>query len=298
MILSRWSCGFDSVGYSLKLFWRAADFALWFHWIHSLRCRWQWLHRVATASSSSSTSASSSSSSFSTSPSSSSSSSSSSSCQRLGSLSKRCKSCNLTILRFFPSFVFCLFFRGALRPQKPYGLLGTGKGGVGSGTCEQLVPNLRPVKTEETVSHRQNDVKEVGTPPAPSNLSTSLTAVSTAVRNKVTKTVSEKQLLRNNSAARQSIQLLEPSSTSLLLISPSLWYDLGWSWCRMPWIFTRMPGFSYRRRLRSVMFFVTPVTSAGRYKFNPTCLLIRGHNSCPRKTPTLCPNTLVGDEVQ
>ena len=37
-----------------------------------------------------------------------------------------------------------------------------GKGG--SGTCEQLVPAIRPVKTEKTVSHRQNNINEVGTP--------------------------------------------------------------------------------------------------------------------------------------
>ena len=65
------------------------------------------------------------------------------------------------------------------------------------GRAEQFVKTLQPAKTEETVSHRQNNgVSEVGTSPVPSNLSTSLTAVSTAVRNKVTKTVSEKQLLR------------------------------------------------------------------------------------------------------
>ena len=41
----------------------------------------------------------------------------------------------------------------------------------GSGTYEYLVPALRPVKTAETVSHRQNNsVQEVGTPPVPSNL--------------------------------------------------------------------------------------------------------------------------------
>ena len=35
--------------------------------------------------------------------------------------------------------------------------------GKGSGRDEQLVPALRPAKTEETVSHRQNNsVKEVG----------------------------------------------------------------------------------------------------------------------------------------
>ena len=44
----------------------------------------------------------------------------------------------------------------------------------------------------------------------------------TAVWNKVTKAASEKQLLRNASAARRSTQLWEPSSTSLLFISPGL----------------------------------------------------------------------------
>ena len=51
-------------------------------------------------------------------------------------------------------------------------------------------------KNQETVSHRQNNtVKEVGTPPVGSNLCISLIAVSTAVRSKVTQTVSKKQLL-------------------------------------------------------------------------------------------------------
>ena len=69
---------------------------------------------------------------------------------------------------------------------------------------------VRPVKTEETeetASHLQsNNVKEVGTPRPPqmrSNFCTSLIALSTAGGNRVTQTVSEKQLLRNNSAARQ-----------------------------------------------------------------------------------------------
>ena len=52
-------------------------------------------------------------------------------------------------------------FDGALCPQKPYGLLGTGKArGRGGGVGYMSAP--RPVKTEETVSHRQNsNVKEV-----------------------------------------------------------------------------------------------------------------------------------------
>ena len=51
---------------------------------------------------------------------------------------------------------------------------------------------------------------------------TSLIAVSTAVRSRVTKTASEKRLLRTNSAARRSVLLRQPSSTSFLLISPGL----------------------------------------------------------------------------
>ena len=41
-----------------------------------------------------------------------------------------------------------------------------------SGTYKQLVPALRPMKTEETVRHRQNNnvIKEVGTPPVPKRL--------------------------------------------------------------------------------------------------------------------------------
>ena len=82
-----------------------------------------------------------------------------------------------------------------------------GRGGWGA-RDEQLVRAFRPAKTEETVSHRQNNnVKEVGTPPVRSNLCTLLTDVLTIVRNKVTKTMSEKQRLKNNSAVRQTIQL-------------------------------------------------------------------------------------------
>ena len=58
--------------------------------------------------------------------------------------------------------------------------------------------NSQPVKTEETVSHHQNNknIKEVGTPPVQSNLCTSLIAVSRAVQSKDTKTASEKWLLK------------------------------------------------------------------------------------------------------
>ena len=51
---------------------------------------------------------------------------------------------------------------------------------------------------------KNNTVKQVGSPPVSSNLCNPLTAVSTAVRNKVTKTVSEKQLSRNNSGGTKS----------------------------------------------------------------------------------------------
>ena len=58
----------------------------------------------------------------------------------------------------------------------------------------ELIQAFRPAKTEETVIHRQNNkLKEVGTPPVRSNLCTPLTAVSTAMRSKVTRTVSKKQ---------------------------------------------------------------------------------------------------------
>ena len=49
-----------------------------------------------------------------------------------------------------------LSFHGDLCPQKPYSLSGMGERGE-SVICEELVPALRPVKTEETVSHRQNN---------------------------------------------------------------------------------------------------------------------------------------------
>ena len=54
-----------------------------------------------------------------------------------------------------------------------------------------------------------------------SSFCTPLIAVSTAVRNKATKTVPEKQLLRNNSAARQSVCSYE---------SPAPPPALGLSW--------------------------------------------------------------------
>ena len=75
------------------------------------------------------------------------------------------------------------------------------------------------------VSHLQNNsVKEVEPTPYRSSLYASLIAV----RSKVTKTVSEKQLLRNNSAARQSIQLRETGSISPKIINTtvSIIFDL------------------------------------------------------------------------
>ena len=67
-----------------------------------------------------------------------------------------------------------------------------------------------------------NHVKEVGTPPMRSNLCDPISAVSTAVRSKVTKTVSEKQLLRNNTETRQ---LNHPAMRAQLHL-PAL--DLSW----------------------------------------------------------------------
>ena len=58
----------------------------------------------------------------------------------------------------------------------------------------ELIQAFRPAKTEETVTTARTTVlKEVGTPPVRSNLCTPLTAVPTATRSKVTKTVSKKQ---------------------------------------------------------------------------------------------------------
>ena len=77
-----------------------------------------------------------------------------------------------------------------------------------------------PQKTEEAMDHRQNNncVKAVGTSPVRSNLCTPLIAVSTAVPNShndnVRSTTVEEQL------KQRVVQLSEPSSTSLLLISP------------------------------------------------------------------------------
>ena len=91
------------------------------------------------------------------------------------------------------------WFHGSLRPQKPEAYQGRGKeeGEWGWGTYEKLDQTLRPAKTQDIVSRRQNNtVKEVGTPPVRINLRASLIAVSTAVLSKVTKTVSEKQLFK------------------------------------------------------------------------------------------------------
>ena len=88
--------------------------------------------------------------------------------------------------------------------------------------CKNVLSVDNIVTTWMSFFHRIISGQEEGTPPVRSNLCTPLIAVSTALRNKVTKTVSEKQLLGNNSAARDSIQLWEPSSTSFLLISPGL----------------------------------------------------------------------------
>ena len=61
-----------------------------------------------------------------------------------------------------------------------------GWGGVGEGgelPVSNLSPALRPAKTEETVSHRQNNsVKEFGTPPVRSYLCTPLIALSATAR--------------------------------------------------------------------------------------------------------------------
>ena len=74
----------------------------------------------------------------------------------------------------------CFTFTEATRS-----LLGTGEMGGGRGD-RVLASALRSVKTEKTVSHRQNNnAKEVGTLLMQSNWCTLLTAVSTAVQKRV-----------------------------------------------------------------------------------------------------------------
>ena len=93
--------------------------------------------------------------------------------------------------------------------------------GGGSGTYEDLVQAPQHAKTEETVSHHQNNnVKEVGTPPVPSNLCTPLTAVSTGARAEQ----SHKDSVRKATAEEQlSSKTVNPSNYD----SPAL--DLSWA---------------------------------------------------------------------
>ena len=145
--------------------------------------------------------------------------------------------------------LLCFCFHGALRLQKPYGLLGTEKGGVrwggGGGVGYLWVPSA-PTRKDRRDREPPPEWQRRGggdpppPPPVESSLCTPLIAVSTAVRNKVTKTHCPKRSCslscfpdtaslwpcsaqqKNNSAGRQCIQLREPSSTSLLLISRNL----------------------------------------------------------------------------
>ena len=92
-----------------------------------------------------------------------------------------------------------------------------GKGGAVGGWGDRIPINSSPLreqckvdtaKTEETVSHRQNDnVKEVGTPPVQCNLCTPLIALSTVERNKVTKTCSVRK-----ASVEEQLQKDQPSS--------------------------------------------------------------------------------------
>ena len=113
----------------------------------------------------------------------------------------------------------------ALRPRKRDGLLGTGKGGGGGGGERVSGSSAQsdPQKTEEAVDHRQNNsyVKAVGSSSVRSNYCTPLFAVSTALRSRVTKTMSVAQLWGEH-LKQKTVQLSEPSSTSLLLISSGL----------------------------------------------------------------------------
>ena len=70
-----------------------------------------------------------------------------------------------------------------------------------------------PAKAEETVSHRQkNNVKEAGTPASAQQLCTP-----TAARSKVTRTVSERQLLRATHVNDKMSQLTRAARTASLI---------------------------------------------------------------------------------
>ena len=85
----------------------------------------------------------------------------------------------------------------------------------GRGKSEWLIHTLQRTKTEEAVDHCQNNIyiKAVGTSPVWSNLCTLLTAVSTAVQSRVTKTTSVAQQLMNNWSKRLS-NFLSPAPPS------------------------------------------------------------------------------------
>ena len=102
---------------------------------------------------------------------------------------------------------------------------GGGGGGGRSGTYEELVQAPQHAKTEETVSHHQNNnVKEVGTPPVRSNLCTSLIAVSAAARAEQ----SHKDSVRKATVEEQlSSKTINPSSYDSPAPPPSSWSLLG-----------------------------------------------------------------------
>ena len=119
----------------------------------------------------------------------------------------------------------------AVRPNEPSGFLGrkaiSNHASALVSACPLYV-NRHPRTLSNTTylpaTGRTTMLRSWG-PRAPvrSNLCTLLISVSTTVRSKVTKTVSEKQLLRNNWRKGLSNSLCEPSSTSRLLISPGLY---------------------------------------------------------------------------
>ena len=111
----------------------------------------------------------------------------------------------------------------ALRPQKRGGLLGTGTGGGGGGTKEcRLDRGYRPKKTESPwTAARTMEVLRRCPLASAQRLVHCAIAVSTAVlgqshKNNVRCTVVEEQL------EAKEVQLSQPSSTSLLMISSGL----------------------------------------------------------------------------
>ena len=75
---------------------------------------------------------------------------------------------------------------------------GQGRGGGYLRVARPSAPTRKDRRDRHAATGQNNNVKEVETPPARSSLCTEVTALSTAMRNKVTKTVSRTTQQQNN----------------------------------------------------------------------------------------------------